>query len=110
MCKVSPCLSTPDDVFKLMLAGYSDKLSRTGVFNEVTGKMVEIVALKGTPWRMPGMKHDLMSCVMQDNNGLCKLHTLGLKPTEGKLMPCGAPHEVSVKIRDQILKSWEGFE
>lgn len=76
-CKI-PCLGTPDDILNVIDAGYIDKLRLTFwatsmVFNKTQYPIVMVQA--GTT---PN------GCVFF-NNGLCDLHDIGLKPTEGKL-------------------------
>lgn len=77
-CMVSPCLGTPDDIEKIIDAGYSDKISPTvwltGLKMGFTDRPVPIYAPKDT----------YSGCIFF-KNGLCSLHDSGLKPTEGKL-------------------------
>ena len=76
-CKV-PCLGTPDDIQKLIRAGYVDKLRMTlwcvGVALGKSEQLIPMVQIEQTD----------SGCVFF-KNGLCELHDLGLKPTEGKL-------------------------
>lgn len=76
-CKV-PCLGTPDDILKLIDAGYISKL-------RITYWMVGMM-LKKIPCPIPMVQ--IMSGEKNCTfffNGLCQLHHTGLKPTEGKL-------------------------
>jgi hypothetical protein len=76
-CK-TPCLGTPDDILRLIDAGYTDKLAFTqwavGLF---IGKL---------PFSIP-----MVQAIQTDKgcvffrDGLCELHDSGLKPTEGRL-------------------------
>lgn len=79
MCKKCPCLGTPEDILKIIMAGYGDKLSRTswgtGIASGEHDSIVEMI--------QPRMDKD--GCAFLDNKNLCTLHDLGLKPTEGKL-------------------------
>lgn len=76
-CKV-PCLGTPDDILRLLEAGYRDKLS-------VSYWMVGLLLGK-LPAKVPMVQaiQTEQGCVFF-KDGLCELHSLGLKPTEGKL-------------------------
>lgn len=76
-CKV-PCLGTPDDILRLLEAGYRDKLS-------VSYWMVGLLLGK-LPARVPMVQaiQTEQGCVFF-KDGLCELHSTGLKPTEGKL-------------------------
>lgn len=77
-CRRAPCLGTPQDIWALIEAGYEDKL-------EVTGWSVGMI-LGRLPFPIPMVQAILTEngCVFFEN-GLCILHELGLKPTEGKL-------------------------
>lgn len=92
-CLDTPCLGTPSDIVRLVISGYADKLAktvwavRTVLTGEVPIMMVQLI------------QQDDGSCIMYEN-GLCKLHTLGLKPTEGKLS-----HHVIDKRNIGIRKS-----
>jgi len=76
-CK-KPCLGTPDDVLKLLEAGYRDKLA----FSQW---MVGVILGKfPLPIPMVQVKRTEDGCVFF-RDGLCELHVPGLKPTEGRL-------------------------
>jgi hypothetical protein len=78
MC-TTPCLGTPNDIIKLIKAGYGDKLIGTqwavglicGVVNDTVDMIQPIQNENG--------------CIFRTKEGLCELHDKGLKPTEGKL-------------------------
>lgn len=76
----TPCLGTPQDILKLIEAGYGDKLELSGwavgVFMGVCDHTVAMVQAKVVgDW-----------CAFYDpTTGLCTIHDKGLKPTEGKL-------------------------
>lgn len=76
----TPCLGTPQDIEKIIDAGHKDKIFATdwyaGMLMGITDKPIfmfqaELVDTTGF-------------CTFFEN-GLCKLHDSGLKPTEGKL-------------------------
>lgn len=75
----TPCLGTPDDILRLIEAGYGDKLAVTyWLVGMVLGRLAYPIVMvqaitTGDGW-----------CVFH-HNGLCELHDLGLKPTEGRL-------------------------
>ena len=77
-CLTCSCLGTPDDIEKIIDAGYGDSIMPTdwaaGIVMGVTKDVIEMYQLKFTK----------TGCIMFEN-GLCKLHDKGLKPTEGKL-------------------------
>ena len=74
----TPCLGTPEDILRLFDAGYGDKLKLTywGV-----GMLYGVLNF---PILMVQLSHQPTGCVLF-RNGLCELHELGLKPTEGRL-------------------------
>lgn len=76
-CK-TPCLGTPDDILRLIQAGYKDKLART------TWCMGILLGRINIPVPMVQAIQTASGCVFF-KDGLCELHDAGLKPTEGKL-------------------------
>lgn len=74
----TPCLGTPDDIIRLIQAGYADKLSLTAWMVGVRLNRLDF------PIPMVQAKMTEKGCIFF-KNGLCELHDLGLKPTEGKL-------------------------
>lgn len=74
----TPCLGTPQDILRLIHAGYRDRLSPTiwGV-----GLMLNKI-----PYAVPMIqaRREGSRCTFF-HDGLCELHDAGLKPTEGKL-------------------------
>ena len=76
-CK-TPCLGTPEDIRKLLLHGYGDRLA---VSEWCVGM---IIGIEDSPITMLQAKYDENGCTFF-KDGLCELHDKGLKPTEGKL-------------------------
>lgn len=81
LCKMqchTPCLGTPQDIERLIDAGYADRLDltywATGMIMGVIDRPIPMIQA------VSGDEH----CAFFQN-GLCELHALGLKPTEGKL-------------------------
>lgn len=81
LCKMqchTPCLGTPQDIGRLIDAGYTDKLAPTlwgaGMIMGVIDVPIPMIqAIAGEEY-----------CVFF-HSGLCELHDKGLKPTEGRL-------------------------
>lgn len=105
-CRRSPCLGTPDDIIKLIEAGFTDKLEvvewATALFLGRVDYTIKIISVKRTS----------KGCMFFEN-GLCQLHDLGLKPTEGKL----SHHTVKVdnyqfgkSLSWNVAKTWIGEE
>lgn len=103
----TPCLGAPEDIQKLVEAGYKDRLKDTvwaaGILMGVIDTPIKMVqALKDA---------DTGKCTFF-KNGLCELHDLGLKPTEGKL----SYHSVTIEnykgqksLSWNVAKEWIGF-
>src|ERR1035437_8461921 len=73
LCKkqcAHPCLGTPEDMVKIIEAGFKDYLTH----DEIEGKKF-----------LRPKRDELNDCCVFFENRLCKLHDLGLKPTVGKL-------------------------
>ncbi|WP_300700965.1 hypothetical protein [Bacteroides sp.] len=74
----TPCLGTPEDIEKLIDAGYADRLALTqwaaGIYLGVTTDIIPMI--------QPVAGNEF--CAFFEN-GLCVLHDEGLKPTEGRL-------------------------
>lgn len=81
LCKAQchqPCLGTPQDILRILDAGYAGRLAPTmwaaGLLMGVTDRVIPMVqATSNGDWC--AFFHD----------GLCELHNKGLKPTEGRL-------------------------
>lgn len=74
----TPCLGTPEDIEKLIDAGYKERLSVTQwAVGKLLGNIDYTIAMVQAIQTPQGCTffHD----------GLCELHNLGLKPTEGRL-------------------------
>lgn len=75
----TPCLGTPQDILKLIEAGYMDNLKPTyWCVGLILGKLDYSIAMVQAEQTSEGW------CVFH-KDGLCQLHDLGLKPTEGRL-------------------------
>lgn len=82
LCKLqcrTHCLGTPDDIRQLLKAGYKERLEPTlWCVGMVLGKIPY-------PVRMVQARMERNGCCTFFRDGLCELHDLGLKPTEGRL-------------------------
>lgn len=94
-CK-TPCLGTPDDILLLINNGYKEKLSKTlWCVGMLTGHLRAPVAM------VQSIKTDKGCTFFKD--GLCELHDLGLKPTEGRFSYHTNPKDIKL-VTDTI--SW----
>lgn len=76
-CRI-PCLGTPEDILRLLKAGYRERLAPTRwAVGLLLGKIPYIVP-------MVQAKQEAGGCTFFQD-GLCELHAAGLKPTEGRL-------------------------
>lgn len=109
LCKMqchTPCLGTPQDIEKLIDAGYAENLAPTlwaaGIMMGVIDFPIPMIqAIAGEEY-----------CVFF-HNGLCKLHDLGLKPTEGRLSHHSTRidnFKVSKSIAWNVSKEWLAVE
>lgn len=101
MCK-TPCLGTPEDIYKLIMNNYGDKLCMTG------WGVGKLVGTNDTIIEMIQPIQNENGCVFQDECGLCKLHDLGLKPTEGKFSSCKDKPtlDFTTTINYKVAMSW----
>ena len=103
MCH-TPCLGTPEDIERLVDAGYADRLVPT------EWGVGLIVGLISRPVYM--LQADTVNgwCTFY-HNGLCELHDKGLKPTEGRLAHHTDPiihgnQPTSLNVAWLIAKEW----
>ena len=92
-----PCKGTPEDMFKLIGGGFQDRLMQFD--------------FQGQRIITPLLDKEKDSCTFF-TNGLCELHELGLKPTEGKL----SHHSTKVEkfnykksITFHVLREWQNL-
>lgn len=87
MCR-RPCWPTPHGAKKLLDAGYANRLMLDWWVGEGRheGNDIEILcpAIKGYEGKL-APSYPRGQCAFQDENGLCELHDLKLKPLEGIL-------------------------
>lgn len=83
LCKMqckTPCLGTPEDMQRIIDAGYADRVSESlwavGMMHGLCDFPVPNIA--------SNYDKQKKACTFF-TNGLCELHEKGLKPTEGKL-------------------------
>lgn len=102
MCLNSPCFPTPEDVIRLENNVFGDDLMFTIYVNPLKLELYPLVAPKST-----SIGKLINKCTFLNNEGLCELHNLGLKPTEGKLAIHGKSEEHSIQIRTEICETWD---
>ena len=77
-CK-TPCLGTPEDVLRLIKAGYKERLAITHWWVGIARGKLDF------PVIMIQARQEENGYCTFFHDGLCELHDLGLKPTEGRL-------------------------
>lgn len=92
MCLNTPCSGTPDEIEKLIEAGYEKKLDM-GFYNGI-----DFVRPKGASGVFGGR------CAFLTDKFLCSLHKLGLKPLEGRIAIHGATNGRTKKVF--IVNKW----
>lgn len=100
LCKIqckSPCAGTPEDMLKIIGAGYE--------------KRVGAIDVDGVQIIIPLYDEDKGSCTFF-TDGLCELHNSGLKPTVGKLShhsTNATNFDPKKSIVNFVLKEWRNF-
>lgn len=103
LCR-TPCIGTPEDIERLIAAGYGDRLASTawgvGMLAGLTDRPVMMLAPR---------REDNGWCTFRTSDGLCELHAKGLKPTEGRLASC-RPKPIGWSLRKDFTwltaKTW----
>lgn len=103
MCH-APCFGTPSDMEALMDSGYGNQLMFDGFLG---GEDMLKPALRGyegvnAPWQTASVE----GCTFW-KDGKCELHSLGLKPTLGKLAIHDQSEEDRQHIADYVENSWK---
>lgn len=102
----NPCLGTPGDILRLIRAGYKDRLALTfwavGMLHgEMNYPILMVQAIRSGGY-----------CTFF-RDGLCELHELGLKPTEGKLSHHTITEENFIFTKGlpwQVAKEWIKYD
>lgn len=77
-CK-TPCLGTPEDILRLINAGYKERLAITHWWVGIARGKLDFPVIM-----IQARQEENGYCTFY-HDGLCELHDLGLKPTEGRL-------------------------
>ena len=102
MCH-APCCGTPEDMKKLIDNGYAKRL----MYDDLPGgnNMLK-PALKGYEGeKAPWSTSSRFGCTFW-KDGKCELHSLGLKPSQGRFAVHNMPDEDQQKIAEYINDSW----
>lgn len=77
-CK-TPCLGTPEDILRIINAGYKERLAITHWWVGIARGKLDFPVIM-----IQARQEENGYCTFY-HDGLCELHDLGLKPTEGRL-------------------------
>jgi hypothetical protein len=106
MCERRPCWPTPEDAQRLINAGLADRLMLDWWFDHAQNKTVHVLtpAIAG---REAGQAPAIPSgrCTFLNEQGLCRLHDLDLKPTEGKQALC--KERTPAGLHEQVAQTWD---
>lgn len=109
MC-ARPCWGTPDDIQKIIDAGYEDRLMKDFWGNSQDGGHIYILspALKGSESKSsPFFPESELGCTFFDC-GKCQLHNKKLKPTEGKLASCqDSEYKKEPTVHKLVALTWD---
>lgn len=109
MCERRPCWPTPDDAQRLIDAGFADRLMLDWWFDHTQDKTVYVLtpAIAGREGRQaPAIPSG--RCAFLDAQGLCQLHDLNLKPSEGKQALC--KERTPADLHERIAQTWQGAD
>lgn len=114
MCRRRPCWGTPEDIQRLIDAGFARSLMRDwwegGVNTEASSIDVIAPAIVGYEGHSAPSWPD-GACTFLTPDGLCSLHDRGLKPTEGRVAHhttlADGPHP---DLHRMVAALWESDE
>src|SRR3990167_2943378 len=104
MCKERPCWPTPQESKKLIKNGFAKKLMYD-YWAAIGGEDIGIISPAIVGYE--GSKAPFWPvgrCVFLDENGLCELHDLGLKPFEGRMADCKNPTK---NLHEDTAMTWD---
>lgn len=114
-CKVMcshPCWPTPDEAVALINAGFSGKLMADFWVN--TDRPDTDILCPAVPGyeneyapQWIGFSPKDSGCVFQSDDGLCKLHDMGLKPIEGRLAMGCADDDENNNTHRHVFEMWD---
>lgn len=102
MCHTA-CLGTPQDILRLIDAGYADRLS----YAEWAVGLIHGIMTKTIPMVQAEERNGWCTFYL---NGLCELHDKGLKPTEGRLahhQTCPEDFDPDKNITFIVAREWQ---
>lgn len=106
MCH-TPCCGTPEDIKRLIDAGYSSRLMLDDLPGGETMLKPALKDFEGgrAPWQV----RSVQGCTFW-KQGKCELHNLGLKPVQGRMANHSNSEEDHEKIEIYLNQAWETCE
>lgn len=102
MCRASTCLGTPEDVLRLVAAGYGDRLA---AYRFPSGSAIGAAPVGRSGEHLTTTQAG--PCTFYSEAGGCALHGAGLKPTEGRLAHHDRPW---LGVRQEVMRHWSRTE
>ncbi len=115
MCYSRPCTGTPDDIKKIIAAGFKNKLMLDWWASTLSQEIDEAELLFLSP-AIVGHENQVAPmtpigrCAFLTDEGRCELHALGLKPIGGRLATCNhnkIENQNALEIFQTIVASWD---
>ncbi len=118
MCLRAPCAGTISEIQALIEAGFVTRLMLKGTtYSTITDDVYEVKkldilmpAIKGREGDFVDMAHIGGECTFLDEEGLCELHDIGLKPIEGRAATCGTDKRSGKLAGDVARMNWDNTE
>ena len=104
MCERRPCWPTPKEAMLIIKAGFADRLMLDYWVSSPDDIEILCPAKAGSECQRSPFNPE-GPCVLQNKNGLCPLHSLGIKPLEGRLAYHGDKGEEAGKASDMLHKA-----
>lgn len=107
MCK-RPCWGTPQEIQKIIDAGFGDRLMLDYWGHTDNGAETFIIAPAENGREKKKATFIPRSGCTFFKNGLCELHDLKLKPIEGRVADCKDDHShMEPTVHEMVYKTWE---
>lgn len=108
MCRTYPCMPTVIEAYRLIQAGYSDRLMLKAwpAPHDATLIILGLCpAIVGLEKSVGPLKTHQGPCTFLKNDR-CEIHNLGLKPAEGRFATHATSSEQEGKFMVHIMKTW----
>lgn len=119
MCQTNPCILTPQEAKALIDRGFSDRLmidwwDKAGENNQPEFYFISCAIAGYENTLAPVLPEDPLalaswirgSCTFLNQENLCELHDLNLKPLEGHVACCQKNHSNALILHKAIIQQW----